>query len=185
MIRTITNDEYPKDRESCGGFLRASPAGNSPMRARPPSRIDVACALDRPGESSNLRQERSPVPLRIEFRDKDSQSRSQLQNFEIGYTPQTSLDRGNDSTGNVPAPQLADRSKFLLGPAAFITKQHHLAADNVTRGIHAPAHLSGFGLVIVWNSKQLVRESRRRPVEIVAKPFRKITRSESTNSANP
>jgi hypothetical protein len=144
-----------------------------------------ASVLDRSGDSSSFWQERRTIPLRIKFRNRDPQAGGQFQNLEIGYPPDASLNPGDHSAGNVPAPQLTNRGKFLLGPAAFVTKQHHLAANNVTRGIHAPVHLSGFGLVIVWNSKQLVRKSRRFLVEMVAKSFRKITRSESTNPANP
>ncbi len=110
---------------------------------------------------SLFRQKRRAVLLRIEFGHRNPQCCRQFQNFEICYPAHAALNSGDYSTRNVPSFKLANRSKFLLRPTAFIAKQHHLVSDNVSGGVHAPVYLWSFGLVIVWNSKQLVRYPRQ------------------------
>ncbi len=126
-------------------------------------------ALRRVAGRSSLRSKRDPVLFRIKVGDCHFQSVRQFKKLEIRDPSNAAFDAHDNAPRHIPSPELANRSEFFLRPATFIPKQHHLAANNVSRGIHAPVHLSGFSLVIVWNSKQLVRKSRRYSIEIVAK----------------
>ena len=101
------------------------------------------------------------IPLRIKLGNWNSQSRGQFQYFKICHPADTTFDPGNNPSGNVPSLELANGCELLLGPRAFVSKLHHLASDNIPRGVHAPVQLSGFKLVIVWNSNHLVRDSRQ------------------------
>ncbi len=93
---------------------------------------------------SPLRSKCDSVLFWVEIGNRNFQSASKFEKFKISQPANAALNAGDYAARRIPSSELANRSEFLLRPAAHVTKLPHLRADDVARGVYAPVPLSSF-----------------------------------------